>query len=145
MAWTLKASGPILVFSEEVTGTSNKTLPSSVFPTYVNEIEVQTIRVELVTTATVGNRVLRVQVLDEVDSDVLLDYLEGTSIVASTSNSFEIQPGLTVAPTVTAGTNRWFNTPKIQLCTGMSLKIFDNANIGSSVDDLIIHVKALSI
>lgn len=87
---------------------------------------------QLATTATVGNRIMVVQILDP-SNNILYRSKDFGTQAASLTYSYMTAPGLTE---VVTGTNQSFAMPEMILPAGWKLKVFDRAVIDAAADDL---------
>ena len=102
--------------------------------------QILNIRVELVTTATVGDRQIEIQVRDTAD-DIVLNILPGTAQAASLTYVYSFAPAF---PDLTAvrDTN-YVLTPLHPTCllpAGYDLRIWDNNAVAAGADDMDIQI-----
>ena len=107
--------------SEEVTNNSDKVLTVAANEKW----EIQSLRVELITTPTVNDRQLVVQIRDAAD-DVILEAIAGLVQAASLTGNYNFYEG---APDLTAFRDTVHLTtplPKLTLLAGYDVRVFDN-------------------
>lgn len=143
MAWTMVRSTKaeretVVALSEEALNDSSKDLRFTEDVGFGSELEVLSLRIEFTATATVGSRVLRVQVADAAD-DILRELqLVGGTITAGVSKVFEIAPGLPV----TDGSVIEYEVLPSQFVIGhgLKLRVLDTAAVDAAADDMVLHV-----
>lgn len=144
MAWTETHASShhgatAILLSELALNDSNKDL---VFNTDIGigvYLAVQSIRIELTTTATVGNRLMVVELLSATD-DVLREVvLNANSVAESLSKTWELAPQNN--PAITAP--QYVRMPPMTIHAGQKLRIRDSAAIDPAADDMVIHVHGL--
>ncbi len=145
MAWTKEAQPTssqegqtVMVLSEEVVDDSDKTLAFDTDVGTGEKAEVLGIRVELTTSATVGNRQISIRVLDSA-ADIVREVRSNGTVVASTTKVFELAPGL-VAVDQGAGFQQEPLPSKFMFLKGQSLQVLDGVVVDPTVDDMIVHV-----
>jgi hypothetical protein len=122
--------------SEETLNDSDKTLtvPAG------SEWEVLSIYVELVTTATVGNRQMAIYFTDEAD-DIIGQVRAGAVQAASLTRFYQFAAGL---PDLAAFRDTdWLSTPLpagLVLPAGYKIRVFDKAAIDAAADDMDVQV-----
>lgn len=155
MAWTSKTTDSgVVILSEEATADSDKLLVQGDFPSIVGiqirALAIIGLRIEYTATATVGTRLLRVQLRDSVDADVLMDFRPsgtGLDIVASATKTVEfLIPGSAPsAPLAGVASDYYVAVPNILLAAGLELRIFDTAAIAADADTMIVHVRGITL
>lgn len=142
MAWTKiksggKAGEVTLTLSEEAENSSSKELTMSDVGS-AGFFEITNVRIELTTTATVGNRTVVLQIQATADSDVLHEVaIDSNTLAASSSKTWELHDN--ALTTVT--TPQYVHLPKgLCLFPGRKLVIKDSAGIDPAADDMVLHV-----
>jgi hypothetical protein len=141
MAWTKVSTGPkgevcVITLSEEAENDSSKELSISDVGT-AGWLEIERIRVELSTSADVGNRTLAVQVLSS-DDDVIHEvYVDGNPTAASSTQDWEFHPQADTTVTAPQYVNL---IPGLCIFEGQKLLIEDSAAIAATADDMVVHV-----
>ena len=103
---------------------------------------IQSLRAELTTTATVGNRQIAVQIRDDSD-DVIAEVRAGATQTASLTRSYHFGPHL---PDLTSFRDTdWISTPIDPLIVpaGYDIRIFDNNAVDAAADDLVVRLAIL--
>lgn len=102
--------------------------------------QILSIRVELVTTATVGARQIEIQVRDTAD-DIVLNIVPGLTQAASLTHYYSFAPSF---PDLTSvrDTNYVFTPihPTLLLPAGYDLRIWDNNAVDAAADDMDIQI-----
>lgn len=145
MAWTethasARDGATAITLSEIAPDDSNKDLVFSSDIRIENYLEVLSIRIELTTTATVGNRLMVLELLSSA-GDVLREViLDANSLAASLSRTWELAP--LNDPAVTAP--QYVQMAPMTLYGGQILRIRDSAAVDAAADDMVIHVHGLA-
>lgn len=100
------------------------------------------LRVELATTATVGDRDVVVEVLDSA-SDVLFRFRSGVVVEASLSRVFNWGAGMPQAAEFSGSTEMYCALPPggIPLQAGEMLRVYDINAVDAAADDMVTHVR----
>lgn len=103
----------------------------------------QSIWVELITTATVGNRQIELQILDAA-SDVVAGMTAGAVQAASLTRQYLFAAAV---PNLTAFINGNLQNgfPSLLLPDGYSVRVFDSAAIDAAADDMVVHILTVDI
>lgn len=146
MAWTSThgsakdGASSSITLSEVVVDDSNKEL---VFDTDIGigeYMEIQSIRIEITASATVGTRLMVLELLSAA-GDVLREVvLDSNDIVASASGVWELAP--LNDPAVTAP--QYVRMAPMSIHAGQKLRIRDSAAVDAAADDMIIHVHGIT-
>jgi hypothetical protein len=144
MAWTAISGVGFIVLSEEVVATFPKALvwPTDV-PTGVQigqeAYEVLGVRAELTATATVGNRKIKVQVLDAADDDVVAEFVGAATTTAGNSSISEFSNLGSGSGLV--GTVNFERMVGVVAFKGMKLLVTSDAAPTDVLDTLIVHIR----
>ncbi len=125
--------------ADEVIDDSDKalTVPAA------TEWTIQSIRVELITSADAGARQLAIQVRDAAD-DIILEMIVGDTQIESLTRIYNFFPG---APDLTAERDTTSYTtpfPVLVLPTGFDIRVFDNNAVAAAADDMVIQMLVLA-
>ncbi len=129
----------IVVTSDVVENDSDKTLDVGTTIGSGFVLKLLGVRVELATTATVGNRQLAVEVLDSA-GDVVLSADAAAVQAASLTGVYDFHAS---SLTATLGGILHERMPETWLDDRMSLHIYDSAAVAAAADDMIVHIRAL--
>ena len=99
---------------------------------------VESIWVKLITTATVGNRVLYVEILDG-SANVIGQYRSGTTQAASLTRYYLFDQHIEAGAVDTDLIN--VPMPEIQLPATYSVRVYDSATIDAAADDMEVTIK----
>lgn len=102
---------------------------------------VYSVFVSLVTTATVGNRQVRVDFMDS-SSNVFCTVLAGAVQAASATVNYSFAPGL---PHLTAAVGTELEAPlpaTMVLLPGYKIRVYDSAAVAASADDMTVRILA---
>lgn len=124
-----------LLSAEETANDSDKTFTVTAGKVW----EIQSIWVELATTADVGNRQMSVAILDSAD-DVLARVEAGAVQAASVTRNYLFAPG--VVDLTSMRNTAYLTTPIPQwvLAPGMKIRVWDSAAIAAGADDMVVQV-----
>ena len=103
---------------------------------------IQSLRAELTTTATVGNRQIAIQIRDDSDA-IIAEVRAGATQTASLTRSYQFGPYL---PDLTSFRDTdWISTPidRLIVPAGCDIRIFDNNAVDAAADDLIVRLSIL--
>jgi len=121
--------------AEEAVNDSNKPITVK-----LNEIwEILWIWIEFAATATVGNRQVQLDILDESD-DVVLSVLAANVQIASTTEYYLISPNGQEPKETVAGRHFIPIPPKLFLPQSYDIKIYDSAAIAAAADDMVVQM-----
>lgn len=141
MAWTkiksgAKADESVLTLSEVVANDSSKELTIADVGD-AGFFELLSVRIELTSTATVGNRTMVFKVLTTAD-DVLHEVaIDSNTLAASLSKVWEMHPN---APTDVT-TPQYVHLPRgVYVFPGQKVLIEDSAAVDAAADDMVLHV-----
>ena len=102
--------------------------------------QILSIRVELVTTATVGDRQIEIQIRDTAD-DIVLNIVPGTTQAASLTYVYSFAPAF--PDLIAVRDTNYVLTPLHPTCllpAGYDLRIFDNNAVAAAADDMDIQI-----
>ena len=125
--------------ADEAANDSNK---SFIVPTSTEWI-IKSVWVELITTATVGDRQMELQVLDDA-SDVIMSMRAGAIQAASLTYNYLFAPE--VADLTAVRDSDYLSTPipELWLPAAYALKVFDNNAVAAAADDMVVQVRYAS-
>jgi hypothetical protein len=128
--------------SDEALNDSDKTIIDGVDTGRI--FTVVMLRVELTTTATVGDRNVVVRVLDASD-DVLFQFESGATQAASLTRNYNWGAGLPQSGSFAGSTNMYCALPTggIPLQAGEKLQVLDANAVDAAADDMQTHVRYL--
>lgn len=136
-ALALRLVGVPVLVADEAANDSDKTLTA--VPALVTW-EIQSIRVEFIATATVGNRQLTVRVQDDV-SDIVFEVTPGIVQTANQNIQYHFAPHL---PDLTAGRDAGAHMltpfPNLILLAGYTVRVFDNNAVDATADDMVVQM-----
>lgn len=137
MTVTPAAWVPVLKADEALNDSDKKfTVPAD------KEWLLQLIRVELVTTATAGDRQLAIEIQDDVD-DVIFEAIAGNVQAASLTRNYHFAAGLSDLTAFRDTTHLSTPLPPIMLPAGYDVRIFDNNAVDAAVDDMVAQMLVL--
>ncbi len=146
MAWTETHTSSrnglsAISLSEVVVNDTSKDL---VFDTDIKVgayLEITQIRIELTTTATVGNRLMVVELYTAAAADLIYDViLAQTSLAASLSRTWQLSVDADTAIT----TPQFIRLPEnFNLHATQVLRIRDTAAVDAAADDMVVHVNGI--
>lgn len=125
-------AGRATLQADEAANDSDKTIAVSALV----EWEIMTIWVELITTATGGNRQVVVQFQDD-SSDVIGEVRAGATQAASLTRNYMFGPGLADLTSFRDTTFIMTPLPKIILPAAYIVRFYDNAAIDAAADDMV--------
>ena len=148
MAWTSTHSSSLtdgtgaISLSEVALNDSNKDL---VFDTNIgvgSYLEITQIRIELTTTATMGNRLIVVELYTAAAADLIYDViLAQSSLAASLSRTWQLSVDADTAIT----TPQFVRLPaNFNLHATQVLRIRDTAAVDAAADDMIVHINGIT-
>ena len=126
--------GGVLIQSDEALNDSDKVLsvPSGEIWRILN------IHVELVTTATVGNRQMRVEIRDDAD-DIIGQFSAGAVQAASLTVAYEFMPGV-ARETAVVDSSLLVPIPLDLILPGLfDFRVYDQAAVDAAADDMVIQ------
>jgi len=137
---SLHVGSSIVTLSDTGLNASSKTLLLADAGTTAAYLELLAIRIELTTTATVGNRLMAVRVELTTGPDILYAVtIAANSLAASLSRTWQLAPGVDEAIT----SPQQVQMPQgIYVFAGQQLVIEDSAAVDAAADDMIVHVLA---
>ena len=103
------------------------------------EWEIQSIRVELVTTGNAGDRQMTVQVRDGSD-DIVFEVTAGLVQAANLTYNYHFAPDVVNITSVLDTSHVSTPFPKLVLPAGYDLRIFDNNAVDAAADDMVIQL-----
>ncbi len=101
--------------------------------------EIQSIRAELVTTATATNRQMAVQVRDA-SADIIFEIVAGGDQAPSLTYNYHFSPHLTDLGAVRDVTFFMTPFPSLILPAGFDVRIFDNNAVDAAADDMVLQM-----
>lgn len=107
------------------------------------EYEILSIYVTLASTATAGNRLMSVQVLDASDN-IIASLVAAVAQAASLTYRYLFGVGLADAVAVRDSTYVTVSLPLLFLAAGQKLRVFDKAAIAAAADDMTVRVQIAS-
>ena len=104
-------------------------------------IEILGVRVELTSTATVGNRLVTLRLLDGV-ADIIGEW-DASAVQADTLTVlYEFIPGYPLAGAVVGGQRHEYMPVGLVIGNGQQLVVLDSAAIAVAADDMLVHIRA---
>jgi hypothetical protein len=100
--------------------------------------EIQSIWIELTTTATVGNRQVAIRLTDSAD-DVIAEVAAGVVQAESLTRNYLFGPGLPDLTSFRAGDLLMTPLPPLVLPTGYKIRVLDTAVVAAAADDMIVQ------
>jgi len=130
----ISESWRVALQAEETANDSDKifTVPAN------TEWEILSILIELTTTATVGNRQIKVEMQDSA-GDVIGSFVAGAVQAASLGRNYMFAPGLELM-TVFVGIYLSFPLPPIFLPAGFMVRVYDSAAVAAAADDMVVQM-----
>jgi hypothetical protein len=107
-----------------------------------NAWEVQSIWVELTSTATAGNRQIAVRIEDDA-SDIVAEIAAGIVQAASLTRNYLFGPGLPDLTAFRAGDLLMTPIPPLLLPAGYSIRVLDTAAIAAAADDMVVQAMVI--
>lgn len=132
---SLILAGRATLQAEETVDDSDKSITVSALV----EWEIMTIWVELVTTATAGNRQVVIRFQDD-SADVIGEIRAGATQAASLTRNYQFGRGLIDLTSFRDTTFLMTPLPKIILPAAYVIRIYDNAAIDAAADDMVIQM-----
>ena len=104
-------------------------------------IEILGVRVELTSTATVGNRLVTLRLLDGV-ADIIGEW-DASAVQADTLTVlYEFIPGYPLAGAVVGGQRHEYMPVGLVIGNGQQFVVLDSAAIAVAADDMLVHIRA---
>ena len=129
LVWT-----PALQVDEALNDSDKKfTVPAG------KEWMLQSVRVELASTATVGNRQMVVEIQDDVD-DVVFEAIAGNVQAASLTGNYHFAPGVSDLTAFRDTTHLSTPLPPLVLPAGYDVRVYDNKAIDAAADDMVVQM-----
>ena len=98
------------------------------------------IHIILTTTATVGNRQIGIQVLDE-SSNIMYDLHAGAVVAESLTRHIMALPGVPRETAFVAAQLQMGLPRRMQLLPGWTLRVYDNAAVDAAADDMVVSLR----
>ena len=133
--------GSILLQDLTANDSSKPLLVGGATPEVGPPIEILGVRVELASTATVGNRLVTLRLLDGA-ADIIGEWDASAVQAASLTVLYEFIPGYPLAGAAVGGQRYEFMPEGLIVGNGQQLLVLDSTAVDAAADDMLVHIRA---